>query len=190
MPPPAPEFEPLETRVKIGYGLGDFSVSIGVNVAAIYLLYYFTDVFMIQAYAAGMILLVGRMGLGFIDPVIGGIVDRTRTRWGNRRPYLLFGAVPLGLAHFLLFASPAVPEELRTAYGFITFTFFFLTVSLVNIPYTSLLPALTNGQRRTLRPGRVQSLFRLDRRHYRGRGPPSPLSISFPPSWWVSGSWA
>ena len=133
----------LSTGVKIGYGAGDLAVNLALNVTAMYMLYYYTDVFAITAAAAGFILLFARMGLGFLDPFIGHLSDRVNTRWGKKRPFLLFGAIPLGICSSLLFFSPDFGHTAKLVWAAATFTFFFICVSLVNIPYTALAPALT-----------------------------------------------
>jgi hypothetical protein len=89
--------------VKIGYGIGDFGFNLVVQAAAVHLMFFFTDVYAIPAAAAGTISLVSKIWDAVIDPGLGMLVDRTRTRWGSKRPYLLFGAVPAGAAVFLLF---------------------------------------------------------------------------------------
>ncbi|MBU2552745.1 MAG: MFS transporter [Proteobacteria bacterium] len=137
----------LSVGRKLGYGLGDFSIQTAFNLASFYLLYYFTDVFMIEAAAAGMILMFGRLALGIFDPIVGGLSDRTSTRWGARRPYILFGAAPVGLTTFLLFASPDLTAGSRIWYALGTFILFFTAMSLVNIPYTSLTATLTRDTR-------------------------------------------
>jgi GPH family glycoside/pentoside/hexuronide:cation symporter len=133
----------ISIGVKLGYGAGDFAVNMALNLTAMYMLYYYTDVFGIPAAAAGFILLFARMGLGFLDPFIGHLSDRVNTRWGKKRPFLLFGAVPLGLSSALLFASPDFGFTAKLVWATATFTVFFICLSLVNIPYTSLAPALT-----------------------------------------------
>lgn len=139
--------EKLSLQFVAGYGIGDFAINLGVNLTSIYLLYYFTDVFLIGAAAAGAILMFGRIGMGFIDPFIGMWSDRLETRWGSKRPFLLFGALPLGFCMFALFASPDIPADWRAIYAFVSFTLFFFTMSLINVPYTSLLAVLTTDSR-------------------------------------------
>jgi GPH family glycoside/pentoside/hexuronide:cation symporter len=73
----------ISIGVKLGYGAGDFVVNMALNLTAMYMLYYYTDVFGIPAAAAGFILLFARMGLGFLDPFIGHLSDRVNTRWGK-----------------------------------------------------------------------------------------------------------
>lgn len=138
---------PLRWPAVLGYGAGDFAVQLGLNLAGIYLLYYFTDVFTISAASAGMILLFGRIGLGIMDPIIGGLVDRTRTRWGSKRPFLLWGALPMGLCTVAMFASPDLDPAYRTIYAGFAFTCYILSLSVINVPYSALLASLTGDSR-------------------------------------------
>ena len=81
----------------IAYGAGDFAFNLSFTFASLFLLYFYTDVLEIPAGTAGLIIMVALIWEGITDPVIGMIANRTRSRWGRYRPYLLFGSVPLAV---------------------------------------------------------------------------------------------
>lgn len=135
--------EKLGVGTKIGYGIGDFAANIVFQSVSMFLLYFFTDVFLISATAAGSIFLIAKLWNAFCDPAMGYIADRTNTRWGKNRPFLLFGAFPLGIAFFLLFFGPQLSSSLRIVYALVTFLFFSAAYSVVNIPYGALTANLT-----------------------------------------------
>lgn len=128
---------------RVGYGVGDLAFNLGYQTTALFLLYFFTDMFGIPAAAAGTIFLVSKLWDAVTDPAMGVITDHTRSRWGSKRPYLLFGAVPYGLSIALLFAAPPLAQGLRTAWGYVTFILFCTTITVVNIPYGALTAVMT-----------------------------------------------
>jgi len=128
---------------KLGYGAGDFAFNLAYQTTMFYLMYFFTDVFVIGAAAAGSIFLFSKLWDAVSDPLMGVICDHTRSRWGNKRPYLLFGTVPLAVTFFLLFASPAVPDNLKVLYGYASFIIFCTAITVVNIPYGALTASMT-----------------------------------------------
>jgi len=129
--------------MKLGYGLGDFGANMVYQSVMLYLMFYFTDVFLIGASAAGTIFLVAKFWDAVTDPLIGFASDATKSRWGRKRPYLLFGAVPLGASMYLLFASPAIPESWKVIYGLAAFLLVCTAYTVVNIPYGALTASLT-----------------------------------------------
>jgi len=135
--------ETVSIRIKLGYGSGDLAIQILINSVILYLLYYYTDVYHLGSASAGFIILVSRLLQALFNPVIGAVSDRTSTRWGKKRPYILFGAIPLGLSFFLVFASPDLPADLRPWYAFATSLFFFIAFSITAIPYSSLTAVLS-----------------------------------------------
>jgi len=139
--------ERLGLGVKLGYGIGDFGFNLVVQAAAVHLMFFFTDVYAISAAAAGAISLVSKIWDAVIDPGLGMLVDNTRTRWGSKRPYLLFGAVPAGLAVFLLFLGPSLPQAWKIVYSAASFILFCTALSVANIPYTALSASITLDSR-------------------------------------------
>ncbi|MEI6055953.1 MAG: MFS transporter [Lentisphaerota bacterium] len=136
--------EKIPTKVKIAYSMGDFGANFFFQSVSIYLMYYFTDVFMITASAAGFIFLVSKIWDAVYDPVIGYLADHTNTRWGQKRPYLLFGAIPLGITLFLLYAAPQIDSySMRVVYATFTFIAVCTLYATVNVPYSAMTANLT-----------------------------------------------
>ena len=136
---------------RIGYGAGDLGINLYFISAATYLLYFYTDVFGISAAAAASVLLVARVVDAVTDPLMGMIAERTRTRWGRLRPYLLFGALPLGLIAVLTFTTPDLEPGGRLAWAYVTYIAFGICYTVVGIPYSTLTSTLTgNHQERTV----------------------------------------
>src|SRR5687768_12741460 len=96
----------LSLREKAAFGCGDFASCMFWKLFSIFLMFFYTDVFAITAAAAGTMIFVVRMCDAAFDPIVGMICDRTRSRWGRFRPYLLFVAVPFALAGMLTFTTP------------------------------------------------------------------------------------
>lgn len=130
-------------QMKLGYGIGDFACNIMLQTVTLYLFYFFTDVFLIGAAAAGAIFLIAKLWNAFLDPLVGFCCDHTRSRWGKKRPYILFGALPLGISFIALFAQPDLPERARFVYGLCCYFLFCTAFAFVCIPYGSLTAAMT-----------------------------------------------
>jgi glycoside/pentoside/hexuronide:cation symporter, GPH family len=130
-------------REKIGYGFGDAASSMFWKIFSFYLAIFYTDVFGISAVAAGTMLLVTRIWDTAIDPIMGVIGDRTNTRWGKFRPYLLWVAVPFGIIGVLLFTTPDFGTTGKLVYAYITYTLMMMAYTAINVPYASLLGVMT-----------------------------------------------
>lgn len=154
MPPKQPNpstsrFVP--TREKLAYAAGDVAFSIYWNLFSIYLLFFYTDVFGISAAAAGTLFLVTRIWDSVNNPIMGIIADRTESRWGKFRPYLLWGAVPLCAACTLGFSTPDWAPTTKLAYAYVTYLLMVTLFTITNIPYSALLGVITpNAQERNL----------------------------------------
>jgi glycoside/pentoside/hexuronide:cation symporter, GPH family len=129
---------------KLGYGCGDFASVLFWQTIMVYLLFFYTDVFGLTAAAAGVMFFVSRILDAFFDVVIGMTADRTVSRWGKFRPYILFGAVPLAVCAVLSFTTPDFGESGKLVYAYITFILFMFLYSTVNIPYTALLGVISD----------------------------------------------
>lgn len=101
----------LRFKEKLGYGLGDTASNFFFQTFNIFLLYYYTDVFGLSAAAVGTMFFVTKLWDALNDPLMGIIADRTQTRFGKFRPYLLWVAVPYGVLGFLMFANPDLNES-------------------------------------------------------------------------------
>ncbi|WGL18312.1 MFS transporter [Microbulbifer bruguierae] len=128
----------ISIREKIGYGLGDTASNIVFQVVINFLLVFYTDVFGISAAAAGTLLLVVRIFDGITDPLVGGMADRTRSRWGRYRPYLLLMALPYAGLAVLAFTTPDLSENGKLVYAYITYTLLMTVYTAINIPYSAL----------------------------------------------------
>lgn len=133
----------VSLRMKIGYAFGDFGANFVFQTVTLFLLFYFTDVMLIGASTAGMIILAAKLWDAVFDPMVGILCDKTHSRWGSKRVYLLFASVPLAVAFFLLFAGPNIPAAMRPVYGVVTFILFCTLYALVNVPYGALTAAMT-----------------------------------------------
>ena len=135
----------ISIREKIGYGLGDTASNIVFQVVINFLLVFYTDVFGISAAAAGTLLLVVRIFDGITDPVVGGIADRTRSRWGRYRPFLLVMALPYAGLAVLAFTTPDLGENGKLVYAYITYTLLMTVYTAINIPYSALGGVITDN---------------------------------------------
>jgi GPH family glycoside/pentoside/hexuronide:cation symporter len=137
------ESQKCPLRERAVYGFGDFASCLFWQTITLYLLFFYTDVFGLTAAAAGVMFFVSRLMDALIDVVIGMTADRTKSRWGKFRPYILFGAVPLAVSAVLAFSTPAFGETAKLVYAYVTFIFFMFMYSAVNIPYTALLGVIS-----------------------------------------------
>jgi glycoside/pentoside/hexuronide:cation symporter, GPH family len=159
MPPQSVSAETHSVGVgeRLSYGVGQFAEQMVFNPATSFIVFFYTDVAGIAAATAGAILLFSRI-LDVFNPVMGFVVDRTRTRYGKARPWLLWLAVPYGISAVLMFTAPALGPTGKIIYAFLTYnlalTFMF---TALDIPYTAMLPLISSDQhQRTL-----LSLFRM-----------------------------
>ncbi|HRP18595.1 MAG TPA: glycoside-pentoside-hexuronide (GPH):cation symporter, partial [Ginsengibacter sp.] len=134
----------LTIREKVGYGFGDFASSMFWKLFSVYLLFFYTDIFGISAAVAGTMFLVTRIWDTAFDPVIGIISDRTQTKWGKFRPYLLWVAIPFGIIGILTFTTPELSITGKVIYAYVTYTLMMMIYSAINVPYASLLGVMSN----------------------------------------------
>lgn len=140
----------IRLREKVGYGVGDMGFNFyWANISA-FLLIYYTDVFGISAAAAGTMMLVTKIVDAFTDPLMGAIADRTRSRFGKFRPYLLWLALPLAGAGVLTYSTPDLGETGKLVWAYGTYTLLMLVYTAINIPYSALSGVITSdSQQRT-----------------------------------------
>lgn len=148
---------PLPASAKLAYGLGDFGFGLSWNMVGAFLLLFYTDVARLPVAAAGTLLLVARLADAAFDPMIGVLVDRTRSRLGRTRPWFLWGAAPFGLLCAASFWSPPLGQEARLGWAVLTFGLLGLVYSAVNIPYGALMPMMTNRSDERLTLGSLRS---------------------------------
>ena len=150
--------ERLSLAERASYGFGDFGYSLAYNMAGAFLLYYYTTVVGLPAAAVGTIFLVARLLDAVIDPLVGIAVDKTRSRWGRTRPYFLFTAVPYVAVFIATFNVPHWGQSAQLVYAFLTFKALGIIMSLGSIPYTALMPMMTDDPADRLRLGGWRSI--------------------------------
>jgi len=138
----------LSIKEKVGYGFGDFASVLFWQSITMNMMFFYTDVFKIAdttkaAVVAGTMIMVSRLFDAVIDPVIGMTADRTETRWGKFRPYLIWMSLPLAISAVLTFTTPNFGPTGKIIYAYVTFLFFMACYAGINIPYSSLLGVLT-----------------------------------------------
>ena len=133
----------LTIKEKIGYGFGDFASSMFWKIFSVYLLYYYTDIFGISAAVVGTMFLITRIWDAANDPIMGIIADRTETKWGKFRPYLLWMAIPFGIVGVLCFTTPELSVSGKIVYAYITYALMMMVYTAVNVPYASLMGVMT-----------------------------------------------
>ena len=125
---------------KIGYGFGDMSSSMFWKLFSYFLPFFYSNVFGLSLADAGILMLVTRIWDAVSDPMMGLIADRTKTRWGKYRPYLLFFALPFAVCGILLFTTP---ETGKTVWAYVTYILMMTVYTGINVPYGSLLNVMT-----------------------------------------------
>ena len=141
--PPGVPTEKLKFSEKLGYGLGDAASNFYFQVFNIFLLYYYTDVFGLHPAAVGTMFIVTKAVDALSDPAMGLIADRTSSRWGKYRPYLVTVAVPYGLLGYAMFASPELSQTGRLIYAYVTYSLMMLAYTAINIPYSALMGVIS-----------------------------------------------
>ena len=146
---------------KTAYGLGDMASNLFYQTFSMFLLYFYTDVFGISAAAAGTMFLVVRMLDTFYDPLVGVMSDRTKSKYGKFRPWILYTVVPFGVIGFLTFYTPELATNAKLVYAYITYTAMMFIYSTINVPYGALMAVMTNNslERTSLSAFRSVSAF-------------------------------
>lgn len=133
----------LPLHEKIGYGFADCSANFVFQIMVMFQVGFYTDVFGITAAAAGTLLLIGRFWDAIFDPIMGSIADRTNTRWGKFRPWLLWTALPFALLFWLTFTTPDFSPGGKLIYAYITYILLMTVYSMNNTPYSALNGVMT-----------------------------------------------
>jgi len=139
--------EKLSLKEKVGYALGDGAANIAWRGVATFLFIFYTDVFGINPAAVGVLMLIARFSDGIVDIIMGIICDRTDSRWGKFRPWILWTAVPLGISLSLLFTTPKFGATGKIIYAYATYLIFFIIYTANNIPYGALMAVMTGDDR-------------------------------------------
>lgn len=133
----------LTIREKVAYGLGDTASNLVFQTVMLFLSYFYTDIFGIAPAVVGTLFLVVRIFDAVTDPMMGAMTDRTNTKYGKFRPYLLWLAIPFGFACVLAFTTPDFSEQGKIYYAFATYALLMLAYTAINIPYSALGGVLT-----------------------------------------------
>lgn len=134
-------------KEKIGYGLGDAASSMFWKIFSMYLLFFYTDVFGLAPAVVGTMFLITRIWDSCFDPIVGIIADRTKSKWGKFRPYLLWVAVPFAVIGVITFYVPDFDEKGKIIYAYITYSLMMMVYSLINVPYSSLLGVMSSDRK-------------------------------------------
>jgi len=135
--------ERLKFREKLAYGLGDTASNFYFQAFNLFLVYYYTDIFGLQSTAVGTLMFVTPILVAALNPLIGAIADRTTSRWGKFRPYILWGAIPYGLLGFLMFANPDFGADGKLMYAYVTYTLVLINYAVINTPYSALMGVMS-----------------------------------------------
>ena len=134
----------IKFKEKIGYGFGDMASSMFWKLFGSYLMIFYTDVFGLSATVVGTMFLVTRIWDSAFDPIVGVIADRTHSRWGKFRPYLLYLAVPFAIIGVLTFMTPDLEDTGKVIYAYFTYSLMMMVYSAINVPYASLLGVISS----------------------------------------------
>ena len=130
---------------KIGYCLGDAAAGgITWKVMSIAFPFFFTNIFGLTVADAGALMLLARLFDVVTDPLMGAIADRTKSRWGTYRPWLIFGAIPLGVVFAMLLYTPDLGSAGKRVYAYALYLLMMVVYTAVNVPYGSLLGVMTD----------------------------------------------
>ncbi len=157
VPTGGPSAAPLPLCAKLSYGAGDFAFGLSWNMVGAFLLYFYTDVAMLPVGIIGTLFLLSRLLDAGFDPVVGLLVDRTRSRWGRARPWFLFGALPFGLFVVATFWMPPLGPSGKLVWACVSFVILGLLFSVVNIPYSALMPMMTARRDERVQLGSLRS---------------------------------
>ncbi len=158
MPPAPPSSQPVPTRVKLGYALGDHTVNVSLAAQSLFLLFFLTEVAGLRPALASVVVLAGRFVDGFTDPAMGRLSDVTRWHAGRRRPYFLLGAIPFGASFAWLWSETpdGLSQGALLAVYAVAYALHTLSSTVVQVPYMALIPEMAlDYQERT-----AMNLFR------------------------------
>ncbi|XMO87620.1 glycoside-pentoside-hexuronide (GPH):cation symporter [Algibacter sp. AS12] len=143
----------LLVKEKVGYALGDLAANLVFQTLVTYLAFFYTDIYGLEAnHASAIILTVGLVAAFGFNPIIGAIADRTNSKWGKFRPWILWTAVPLGVVALLAFSTPDFSYKGKVIYAVVTYTLLLLLYAANNLPYSALSGVITGdmGERNSI----------------------------------------
>jgi GPH family glycoside/pentoside/hexuronide:cation symporter len=134
----------LSIKEKVGYSLGDAAYNLYFQVAIMFMLFFYTDVFGISATVAGTMFLISKIWDAINDPIMGGLADRTTSRWGKFRPWILFAAFPLAISGVLAFTTVDLSTVGKIVWAYVTYNVLMMSYTAGNVPYSSLMGVMTD----------------------------------------------
>ncbi len=137
----------LKISEKIGYALGDGAANIAWRGVATFLFIFYTDVFGLNPAVVGVLFLIARFGDGIIDILMGIVCDRTNSKYGKFRPWILWTSIPLGITLSMLFTTPNLDPTGKVVYAYATYLLFFLIYTANNIPYGALMAVMSSDDK-------------------------------------------
>ena len=138
----------LSVKEKVGYSLGDLAANLVFQTLMTYLAYFYTDIYGLDTnHASALMLTVGLIAAFAFNPIVGAIADRTVSRWGKFRPWILFTAVPLGVIALLAFSTPDFSYKGKVIYAAVTYTLLLLLYAANNLPYSALSGVITGDMK-------------------------------------------
>lgn len=137
----------ISFKEKVGYGMGDAASSMFWKIFSVYLMFFYTDIYGLAPAVVGTMFLITRVWDSCFDVFVGILADRTKTRWGKFRPYLLWMAVPYALVGVLTFYIPNLDDRGKVFYAYTTYSLMMMVYSLINVPYASLLGVMSSERK-------------------------------------------
>jgi Na+/melibiose symporter-like transporter len=138
----------LSVKEKIGYSLGDLAANLVFQTLMTYLAYFYTDIYGLKTeHASALMLIVGLFAAFAFNPIIGALADRTQSKWGKFRPWVLFTAIPLGVVAIFAFSTPDFSYKGKMIYAIITYTLLLLLYAANNLPYSALSGVITGDMK-------------------------------------------
>jgi len=158
-PPTPSSVAPLSFVEKVGYGVGDMASNLYMGIINVYLLYYYVDVWGIDPASAAFMFLITKVIDAVSDPVMGLIADRTRTKMGRYRPYLLWVAVPCALFGYMLFSGPEYSESGKLIFAYLSYSLVMLAYTAINVPYSALLAVISPSEAERTKATQYRFIF-------------------------------
>ncbi len=144
---------------KSAYGFGDLASNLFYQTFTMFLLYFYTDVFGISAAAAGTMFLIVRLLDTLYDPIVGVLADRTNSKYGKFRPWIIYTVIPFGVVGFLTFYTPEIATSAKLVYAYVTYTAMMFIYSTINVPYGALMAVITSNSLERTSLSAFRSIF-------------------------------